>query len=595
VNVASFAIWINALSALVEASIKLSPASVSDASTLRSRLQTLVSGEMQVVIGNPIITFFGHEAHGDGGKDLVTQRVFENGTENSWGLYSLNTSKALESVQPAAENSLEVDAWIDLVNWATEQPDSLQVPEGQHDEAGKPAHTQPENVAEESTGMDESFEETTSSSPEVENAPNISSPEIEGAKNGSTEEVEQDGTETTVETEPVVETKMLSPEELASNSWPSTDGVRVQVGSKLNTIGEAVIDYWPGNTELTQMNFGVVGNLGTGKTQFLLSVITQLRLSAQRTQANPLNFLVFDYKSDYQKPEFLTKVNGQVLKPDNGIPLNVLAIRGEYSRIAAVKKAESFCDVISKIYANVGPVQKEALIDTIVDLFEDSPTHQAPPLSKVLASYKQNTGKDSDAVTSVLNKFVRRRTFIENPDEVKSFEELIEDKVLVVSLSDFGADHESKNTLVVLFLDLYYDYMKFSKKWDFEGLEPQIRKLNSYLLVDEATNIMQYEFQILKNLLLEGREYGFGTILASQYLSHFRTPSINYAETLNTWMIHQVPSVTAKQLRDLGIPEATEVSAKNITEFKLHEGFYASLGNRGINILGLPFYKLFEK
>jgi hypothetical protein len=269
VNVASFAIWINALSALVEASIKLSPASVSDASKLRSRLQTLVSGEMQVVIGNPIITFFGHEAHGDGGKDLVTQRIFENGTENSWGLYSLNTSKALESVQPAAENSLEVDAWIDLVNWATEQPDSLQVPEGQHDEAGKPAHTQPENVAEESTGMDESFEETTSSPPEEENAPDSSSPEIEGKENGSTVEVEQDGTEIKVETEPVVETKTLSPEELASKSWPSTDGVRVQVGSKLNTIGEAVIDYWPGNTELTQMNFGVVGNLGTGKTQFL--------------------------------------------------------------------------------------------------------------------------------------------------------------------------------------------------------------------------------------------------------------------------------------------------------------------------------------
>jgi hypothetical protein len=303
--------------------------------------------------------------------------------------------------------------------------------------------------------------------------------------------------------------------------------------------------------------------------------------------------LIFDYKKDYQKEEFLADVGGKVLSPDQGIPLNVLALHGEYTKNAAIKRAQAFCDVIAKIYANVGPVQKDHLTTTIIELFESNVGNRAPSLKEVLELYKTKSGK-SDAVTSVLNKFVLPETFVEDQSKLLSFEELMENSVVVVSLSDFGADNDTKNTLVVLFLDLYYGYMQKLTKWPPVGENPQIRKLNSFLLVDEATNIMQYDFQILKQLLLEGREYGVGTILASQYLNHFKTGGMNYAEALNTWMIHQIPSVTANQLVTLGLPNADENIARQITQFEPHIGYYSSHLNRGIVLKGQPYFSLFE-
>ena len=77
--------------------------------------------------------------------------------------------------------------------------------------------------------------------------------------------------------------------------------------------------------------------------------------------------------------------------------------------------------------------------------------------------------------------------------------------------------------LLVLFLNLYYEYMINLVKRPYVGQEPQLRFIDSMLLVDEADNIMKYNFDVLRQILLQGREFGVGVLLASQYLSHFRT------------------------------------------------------------------------
>ncbi|MEY3852656.1 MAG: hypothetical protein RI910_1636, partial [Verrucomicrobiota bacterium] len=215
---------------------------------------------------------------------------------------------------------------------------------------------------------------------------------------------------------------------------------------------------------------------------------------------------IFDYKRDYTNEKFVEKVGAKVLSPDKKIPLNVLAISGEYSKAKAYKRAKSFCDVLGKIYGGIGPVQKQLLTTTIVDLFEIAKDNQAPLLSEVRKSYDQAAGKP-DAVSSILSGFVDGEVFEYDRAKILTFKELMDGNVVVVSLNEFQADTDSKNALVVLMLDLYYEYMLNSQKWPFTGTSPQIRKLNSFLLVDEATNIMKYDFPVLSNLLLEGREW----------------------------------------------------------------------------------------
>ena len=79
--------------------------------------------------------------------------------------------------------------------------------------------------------------------------------------------------------------------------------------------------------------------------------------------------------------------------------------------------------------------------------------------------------------------------------------------------------------------------------------DPQLRFVDSLLLVDEADSIMKYNFDVLRQILLQGREFGVGVLLASQYLSHFRTRDTDYSEPLLTWFVHKIPNVTPRETR----------------------------------------------
>jgi hypothetical protein len=185
--------------------------------------------------------------------------------------------------------------------------------------------------------------------------------------------------------------------------------------------------------------------------------------------------------------------------------------------------------------------------------------------------------------------------FEEDPEKIESFQDLLKDKVVVVALNQFGPDSETKNALVVLMLDLYYEYMGTAEKGLVTGAEGNIRRLNSFLLVDEATNIMQYDFSVLQSILTEGREWGFGTILASQYLSHFKTSKYNYGEPLKTWVIHNVPFVKQQELLQLGLSDATEATVKLVSKLQIHEALYDSFGHDAIKIHGLAYFKLYPR
>ena len=44
-------------------------------------------------------------------------------------------------------------------------------------------------------------------------------------------------------------------------------GIRFDIGKAPDLLGDNIIEFYPGNTELNNINIGVVGDLGTGKTQ----------------------------------------------------------------------------------------------------------------------------------------------------------------------------------------------------------------------------------------------------------------------------------------------------------------------------------------
>ena len=592
-NESDKALWFNALATLIEAASKLSPVDVQNGDLLQSRLESIIEGRLNVEVGKPLLTYFAHNSQNENTRShhLIKE-------ENYAGLIA-NVGQTFQATSSDIETSSLLDDWRELISWTLSSTSELDddIPSIASQKAN-----QEKDVVSTAVDLLEKSDESASEIVEVEIPATPVDTNHKKEKAGdehSAEFVPDSGSENNKESDISLNNKESSakPVPKRTNTWPDfeTSGIKFDVGESLNTVKSTNLTFWPGNTMLSHMNIGVVGDLGTGKTQLLKSLIAKTRASSEESQDSPTSFLIFDYKRDYQDDKFVEKVGGKVLKPIN-IPINFFKLDVPYSNIAAYQRAQSFCNVIEKIYSGVGPVQENVLIETIMELYGDG-SGPAPTMKSVLNAYKAARNGVPDSVISILNRFVLPGIFSENQEETVSFSELLEDQVLIIALSDLGADTNTKNALVVLFLDLYYDNMLHSMtKWPFKGeLPDQIRKINSFLLVDEATNIMSYNFPVLMMLLLQGREFGVGVILASQYLKHFKTAEQNYGEPLLTWFIHKVPNVTQVELASLGLGQAPPNTASKISTLVPHEAFYSSYGNDGVFMRGQPFFEYLQE
>jgi hypothetical protein len=164
--------------------------------------------------------------------------------------------------------------------------------------------------------------------------------------------------------------------------------------------------------------------------------------------------------------------------------------------------------------------------------------------------------------------------------------------VVVLSLDSLGQDDRSKNVVVAIMLNMFYEHMLRIPKRPYTGVDPQLRVVDSYLLVDEADNIMRYEFDVLRKVLLQGREFGVGVILASQFLRHFKTGAMDYKEPLLSWFIHKVPNVTTHELSALGLTGTATLLTDRIRQLPNHQCLFKTFDIPGEIVQGLPFYRL---
>jgi len=368
-------------------------------------------------------------------------------------------------------------------------------------------------------------------------------------------------------------------------------GLRFDVGQTIGQIENRRLEFYPANTALNQLNVGIVGDLGTGKTQLIKSLIYQLTSNAHLNRGAVPNILIFDYKRDYSNADFAKATRAKVVSPYE-IPLNIFDIPNTVNKQRAQhERGRFFIDVLDKIYSGIGPVQKEHIKSAVKLAYKKLElTKKSPTLKDVFDCYKEEGRIDSPY--SIMSDLVDSEYFVDRSEEVIPFSEFLSG-VVVVDLSQILADAD-KNMLVAIFLNLFYEYMLGVEKKPFVGTSPSLRFVDTMLLVDEADNIMKYEFEVLRKILLQGREFGVGVLLASQYLSHFKTRNQNYLEPLLTWFIHKVPSITARELESIGITSDLEQMATKIRRLECHQCLYKSLGVQGDIMRGTPFFELLD-
>ena len=105
---------------------------------------------------------------------------------------------------------------------------------------------------------------------------------------------------------------------------------------------------------------------------------------------------------------------------------------------------------------------------------------------------------------------------------------------------------------------------------------------------------MGRDFEVLEKIMLEGRMFGMGVILSSQYLSHFKTPKRDWGQPLSTWMVHNVRNASPKDFERIGFRGDLAAMSNQVTSLETHWGYYRCvLGcTNGLLIKGQPFYSL---
>lgn len=373
-----------------------------------------------------------------------------------------------------------------------------------------------------------------------------------------------------------------------------------------NQNGKNVI--WKPNdtTQLFHTNTGIIGTMGTGKTQFTKSLITQLyKEQNNNIDRGDLGILVFDYKGDYNesKEDFVETTNATILKPYH-LPFNPLTLVKSkvFKPLLPTHTANAFKDTISKVY-NLGPKQQAILLQCIMDTYEasgidsDNPDtwdNDAPTFEMVYQRYSNDDEiKKGDSLSAALEKLHLFQIFESDSKKTKSLFELLKG-VVVIDMSGYDSDIQS--LIVAITMDLFYSQMQAIGSSKMDGNYRQLTKL---ILVDEADNFMKEGFPSLKKILKEGREFGVGTILSTQFLKHFGSGDDDYAKYILTWVVHNVSDL---KISDVDFVFKTEAKSQEsqtlfnaIKSLNKHNSIVKIGNNKPVYIRDKAFWELYQE
>jgi len=372
--------------------------------------------------------------------------------------------------------------------------------------------------------------------------------------------------------------------------------IKITVGHTQSGHREVVFE--PNNTKMvSHPNMGIIGTMGTGKTQFARSVIAQFsKESVHNVGGKPVGMLVFDYKGDYKDKEFLDAVGGSCYKfnyPFNPLKLvvNDEVVGMNLPAITADRIADSFAKAYGlglKQQSNI----KQVIIDTYKDagITKDPSTwdNPVPTMEQVIEKYFEMYDAN-DKAFALFDKLRDYTIFTtDNSNCVSLFEWL--NSVRVIDLTLYPDD--TKKVIVSLILDLFYAEMRQlggSKQKD------GFRELRAMIMVDEAHQFLKKDFNSFRSIISEGRMFGVGMILSTQNVSDFKTSKEDYSQFILSWVIHHVNSISKAEIAN--IFGASDSNGERYMDFinkaKLFESV-CKIGARVEGIRDLPFFELIQ-
>ena len=367
--------------------------------------------------------------------------------------------------------------------------------------------------------------------------------------------------------------------------------MRIQFGESL-VSGEKLYWYPTTTSKILHTNTGIIGTMGTGKTQFTKSFIKQLfDESINNVNKKQIGFLIFDYKGDYIKEDFVDVTNAKVYDPYH-LPFNPLALyQGKtFKPLLPLHTASTIKETISTAFG-LGVKQKQFLNDLILEAYESRGINKAnkntwdqmpPTLHDVYRKFMDHDEAKEDSLYAALKQISDFELFSPYNEETMPLYDMIEG-ITVINLA--GYDPSVQNLVVGITLDSFYSQMLTKGHSAIQG---DFRELTKMILVDEADNFLSKDFASLKKIMKEGREFGVGTILSTQFMSHFATADNDYSQYILTWVVHNVSELKKKEVQNIFNTESVQENEQltnKIRSLKKHQSLVTSVSNNKYELM----------
>ncbi|MGF1742046.1 DNA phosphorothioation-dependent restriction protein DptH [Vibrio profundum] len=396
--------------------------------------------------------------------------------------------------------------------------------------------------------------------------------------------------------EPKPEPDEVQPDAPTPSIQQTSSGSNLNVLFGHNAMTQAPLNWEPTNTaKFMNTNTGIIGTMGTGKTQFTKSVLTQLhRNRADNVDGATIGILIFDYKSDYVDDKFQQATAGKKFNLHK-LPYNPLSLFGD-TPMLPVHTARGFSETMGKAF-NLGQKQQLRLRKLVGEAYElagirkadpSTWTKAAPTIADVWALFME-TEPDEDSLYAALESLYELEIFEDDTSKCMSLYDLV-DGITVVELA--GYPSEIQSLVVALTLDLFYSQMQKKGKPEVQG---DFRQITKMILVDEADTFMSQNFPSLRKILKEGREYGVGTVLSTQDITHFQTGENDYSSYVLTWVIHRVAKIRPQELKAMfGVNEKAEQEKlmETINKLEKHYSLYIDGAKKIVKMRDKAFWEL---
>jgi DNA sulfur modification protein DndE len=295
-------------------------------------------------------------------------------------------------------------------------------------------------------------------------------------------------------------------------------------------------------------HLAIMGKPGVGKTQFLLKILTDIRIQSNYQT----NFIYFDYKGDVvENDRFLELAKVQpfrLLQGGIGLPINpfILPSYDEQTvNVSAREKAESFASINSKL----GVVQKGALTEIVRAGYAKRANSALPypdfhdVLEIAIAMYEDDN-KNDDSLIEVLRDLAGFDLFWRHGSESPPIDRLSNRTMLI----DVHAMPVLKELVAYLVIERLYKEMALLP--DSPVTEGR-RTIRTILVIDEAHNYLSQKNMFLQRIIREGRSKGVVVFFASQSPNDYQQKFFNFQELLEFAYIFQCDGVTSSSVQDI--------------------------------------------